>query len=135
MVNKLNAQNQDMSANLTSKKRSKTERSAKLSEFGSIDTDTMAKAKQTKINKSTDNQEKERNEKIKAQRRKTYIQMISQQKGFLFAIFASSLVLSAIFILSFVAFIFKLGFTKPNPFLVNNNFSIYNFESQINATL
>ena len=61
--------------------------------------------------------------------------MISQQKGFLFAIFASSLVLSAIFILSFVAFIFKLGFTKPNPFLVNNNYSIYNFESQINATL
>ena len=80
-------------------------------------------------------QEKAINDKIQQQRKRTYIQMISQQKGFLFAIFASSLVLSAIFILSFVAFIFKLGFTKPNPFLVNNNYSIYNFESQINATL
>ena len=61
--------------------------------------------------------------------------MISQQKGFLFAIFASSIVLSAIFILSFVAFVFKLGFNKPDPFLANNNYSIYNFESEMNQTM
>ena len=61
--------------------------------------------------------------------------MVSQQKGFLFAIFASSVVLSAIFILSFIAFVFKLGFTKPDPLLLNSNYSIYNFESELNQTL
>lgn len=58
--------------------------------------------------------------------------MISQQKGFLFAIFASSILLSAIFIFSFVAFVFKLGFTKPDPLLANQNFSIFN--NDLNST-
>ena len=55
------------------------------------------------------------NAAVVEQRRKTYIQMISKQKGFLFAIFVSSILLSALFIFSFVAFVFKLGFTKPDP--------------------
>lgn len=55
------------------------------------------------------------NHAVAEQRRKTYIQMISKQKGFLFAIFVSSILLSALFIFSFVAFVFKLGFTKPDP--------------------
>lgn len=59
------------------------------------------------------------------QRRKTYIQMISKQKGFLFAIFVSSILLSALFIFSFVAFVFKLGFSKPDPLQGNQNYSVF----------
>jgi len=39
--------------------------------------------------------------------------MISQQKGFFFAIFASSIILSALLILSFMAFVFRMGFATP----------------------
>jgi hypothetical protein len=58
--------------------------------------------------------------------------MLSKQKGFLFAIFASSILLSTLFIFSFVAFVFKMGFTKPDPLTVNQNFSIFN--NNLNST-
>jgi hypothetical protein len=40
--------------------------------------------------------------------------MITQQKGFFFAIFASSIMLSSVLIFSFIAFVFRNGFIQPN---------------------
>ena len=65
------------------------------------------------------------NEAVSEARRKTYIQMLQKQKGFLFAIFVSSILLSAVFIFSFVAFVFKLGFTKPDPLQGNQSYSVF----------
>jgi hypothetical protein len=64
-------------------------------------------------------------EAIAEQRKKTYIQMISKQKGFLFAIFACSILISTLFIFSFVAFVFKMGFTKPDPMQANLSFTLF----------
>lgn len=52
--------------------------------------------------------------------------MLAQQKGFYFAIFASSILLSAILIVSFMAFVFRYGispkssYTGANYNLINN---------------
>ena len=58
MVNKKNAQNQDLSDSLTSKKRSKTERSAKLSEFGLMDSQNISGRSKAKAEKAIECQEK-----------------------------------------------------------------------------
>mmetsp|Transcript_39328 Transcript_39328/g.60098 ORF Transcript_39328/g.60098 Transcript_39328/m.60098 type:complete len:159 (+) Transcript_39328:471-947(+) len=51
---------------------------------------------------------------LEEQRKQTYKQMLQKQKGFLFTIFASSVILSALLIAAFVAFVFKLGFFQHN---------------------
>ena len=48
---------------------------------------------------------------IEEQRRKNYIHMLQSQKGFFFAIFASSIIISTLLIISFTVFVFKFGFT------------------------
>lgn len=45
--------------------------------------------------------------------RRTYEQMVESQKGFLVAIYASSVILATLLIGCFVAFIFKMGFFQP----------------------
>jgi len=49
----------------------------------------------------------------KALMRRTYAQMIVKQKGFFFAIFVCSVLLSALLIMSFMAFIFRFGLSSP----------------------
>ena len=61
---------------------------------------------------------------IEEQRRKNYIQMIQSQKGFFFAIFASSFVISTLLIISFTVFVFNFGFTQPNPFNQTLNYNV-----------
>jgi len=61
---------------------------------------------------------------IEEQRRKNYIQMIQSQKGFFFAIFASSIIISTLLIISFTVFVFKFGFTQPNPFNQAQNYNV-----------
>ena len=66
MVNKMNAQNQDLGDSLTSQKRSKTESSAKLSEFGLIDSQNISGGSKAKADKANESQEKQRNERIQS---------------------------------------------------------------------
>jgi hypothetical protein len=50
--------------------------------------------------------------------------MIQSQKGFFFTIFAASVLLSTLLILSFVAFVFKFGFSQPDPYSSIPNYTL-----------
>jgi hypothetical protein len=50
--------------------------------------------------------------------------MISKQKGFFFGIFASSVLVSSLLIISFVATVFRLGFVQPDPQNVSSNYDL-----------
>ena len=50
--------------------------------------------------------------------------MIQSQTGFFYAIFASSIIISILLIFSFTVFVFKYGFTQPNPFYQAQNYKV-----------
>lgn len=50
--------------------------------------------------------------------------MITKQKGFLFAIFGGSIILSVLLIASFMAFVFKFGFAQNNEFTHSSNYDL-----------
>lgn len=52
--------------------------------------------------------------------------MITHQRGFFFAIFATSFMISAMLIFNFVGFVFKIGFSKPDPFNQASSYHIIN---------
>ena len=53
--------------------------------------------------------------------------MIAQQKGFLMVMFMTCILLSACLIVSFTAFVFRIGFEKPAHTLGNsNNYDLLN---------
>jgi len=70
-----------------------------------------------------------------ARKRLTHFQMIKQQKGFYLALFATSILLSALFVVSFMAYIFRNGVTSKDQETASNYDVIFNLTNTLyNAT-
>jgi hypothetical protein len=75
-------------------------------------------------------QDEVKNTEQVARRKRTHMLMLAKQKGFYFAIFASSILLSAILIISFMTFVFRYGIS-PNKINGGSNYDlIYNFQTK-----